>query len=726
MMCHPFRRNSLTPAHILLYKPVSIFFLCTIVLNSLPVQGMHSSHLEQEITALRKKISQLPGLQPTRMPDGVRPCWITYQLKGGTKSLWIQFDFGKPVTPDSIALVPDYTTSGTPDGFPRHFKITLSNTNGDAKGPALCDYKNSTFEFDPKTIPHFFNSEKKSGRYLTITLYPPTLEPAGKPVFRFSEILIFNKKTNLALNASITSSLKKIQGDHYGLDNLNDGWTPLSIPEDPTTTSNCEGYHSDHNGGTTDPQLPYWVQIDLEKIIHVDQINFIPVIPKNFIGPDGYHFPRRFILEGSSSPDFTKKTTLLDSLESNFPNLGNHIFSLGCKTTPLRYLRLTVTKLERGLWNACFYSIAEIQVISRGINVAKNRPVKAYRSLDDLYLKNIREDLANRSKSAKTNLSDEEINREAEKIWHQKFKLGTLHWAKPGLVDGYSSHHELLPLPDWLVMIKKRASLQARVAYLETLKQNLIEQEQNRAKQLIYYSIAACVLIIALAIFWHNRRRKQIELQLRLQLAQDLHDDLGSDLCNISLVSQLLEKQSSGNDIALTNRIKTIRQSASRSLDSIRNIILLTQDVQFPMKELSVRLNHIAQNLLKPVDINCHFRFSSACKKNLSLTRKPTREIILAFKEILTNICKHSKADYVQISLYSSETKLTITVSDNGIGIPDISPDDHQLGISSIRKRMESLQGKLFIQSSPGTGSKLTMHIPLKQCSSRNNTRAKH
>lgn len=695
-------------------------------INSVPVQAMSSSHVEQEITSLRKRINQLPKFQITRMPDGIRPCWITCQLKDGMKSLWIQFDFGKPVTPDSIALVPDYTSSGAPDGFPRHFTITLSNKKTDTKGTTLCDYKDSTFKFDPKTIPLFFNPEKQSGRYLTITLHPPTLKPAGKPVFRFSEILVFHKRTNLALNALITSSLKKIQGDHHSQDKLNDGWTPLPLPEDPTTTSPCEGYHSCHNQGTTAPQSPYWVQIDLEKNTPVDQINFIPVIPKNFIGPDGYHFPKRFIVEGSPTNDFVQKTTLLDCRENDFPNPGSHMFSLGGRGISIRYIRISVTKLEKGLWNACFYSIAEIQVISQGINVAKNCSVKAYRSLDDLYLQNIKKDLAHHSQTTNTNLSTEEINHKAEKIWHQKFKSGTLHWARPGLVDDHSSLHQLIALPDWLAMITKRASLQAQILHLESFKHNLIKQEQNRATQFIYYSIAACTLAIGTAILWHNRRRKQIEHQLRIQLAQDLHDDLGGDLCNISLVSQLLEKHNLQDDIVLIDRIKTIRQSASRSLESIRNIILLTQDAQFPMKELSVRLNHIAQNLLSPIDINYSFRFSSSHNKNIPLSRRPTRQIILAFKETLTNISKHSKANYAEISLHSSEKELTITVVDNGVGMPGTLPGSQQLGIASIKKRINNLQGRLSIQSHPETGSKLTMHIPIKQCSSRKKTPAKH
>lgn len=100
---------------------------------------------------------------------------------------------------------------------------------------------------------------------------------------------------------------------------------------------------------------------------------------------------------------------------------------------------------------------------------------------------------------------------------------------------------------------------------------------------------------------------------------------------------------------------------------------------------------------------------------------EPTTEIAIfrIFQESLSNIRKHSQGSFVKIIMEYSCARFNLSIMDNGIGFnpEDIDYNGGNLmggfGLMSIRERLELLGGKLQINSSPGKGTKLNMHIPL-------------
>ena len=84
----------------------------------------------------------------------------------------------------------------------------------------------------------------------------------------------------------------------------------------------------------------------------------------------------------------------------------------------------------------------------------------------------------------------------------------------------------------------------------------------------------------------------------------------------------------------------------------------------------------------------------------------------------MNNIAKHAKASLVEISLTQEDSKLFMIISDNGIGfMPDKQQskrDEHKKwGLLNLKERAESIGGKLQIASQPGSGTKITVEIPL-------------
>ena len=106
----------------------------------------------------------------------------------------------------------------------------------------------------------------------------------------------------------------------------------------------------------------------------------------------------------------------------------------------------------------------------------------------------------------------------------------------------------------------------------------------------------------------------------------------------------------------------------------------------------------------------------------LSVRSEIRHNLFLAFKEILHNAVKHSGADEVKVTLAFTPAGLTLAVVDNGSGFdskgstPSLPVGDRLVsgyGMAGIRGRLEQVNGRVEIQSTPGAGTRVELHIPL-------------
>jgi signal transduction histidine kinase len=88
------------------------------------------------------------------------------------------------------------------------------------------------------------------------------------------------------------------------------------------------------------------------------------------------------------------------------------------------------------------------------------------------------------------------------------------------------------------------------------------------------------------------------------------------------------------------------------------------------------------------------------------------RHLLLAFKEALHNIRKHSAAHRVEVSIFSSGDQLCLKIVDDGVGFdPKAAVEGH--GLANLRHRATALGGELVIASAPGRGTTLTLSLSL-------------
>jgi mono/diheme cytochrome c family protein len=147
------------------------------------------------------------------------------------------------------------------------------------------------------------------------------------------------------------------------------------ITEKPAN-SPTNGYHS---GIEPKPDVTKWVQIDLHQSTEFDAIQLIPARPTDFLDTPGFGFPSHYRLEFSDEPTFLKPTLIANRSEANPGDRSVTIPTV--PKTKARYVRVTATKL----WNRTndyVFALGELQVLSHGLNIARNADVTSLDSIE--------------------------------------------------------------------------------------------------------------------------------------------------------------------------------------------------------------------------------------------------------------------------------------------------------------------------------------------------------
>jgi ligand-binding sensor domain-containing protein/two-component sensor histidine kinase len=230
-----------------------------------------------------------------------------------------------------------------------------------------------------------------------------------------------------------------------------------------------------------------------------------------------------------------------------------------------------------------------------------------------------------------------------------------------------------------------------------------------------WWFIALC--IFAVAAFFYALYRYRINQLLRLQtvrnsIATDLHDDIGSSLTNISILSELSSKNIYEPDKAQSflHRISEEVQTSSQAMD---DIIWSVNSRNDSLQETMARMRRYAAELFDNSDIDCHLQLDeNAGDKKLSMEQR--RDVYLIYKEALTNIHKHADAKNVWINANQNQNHLTMQIKDDGEGF-STSSVTHRNGLKNLRSRVEKWNGKIQIASETGKGTRIDIKIPLKE-----------
>jgi PAS domain S-box-containing protein len=211
-----------------------------------------------------------------------------------------------------------------------------------------------------------------------------------------------------------------------------------------------------------------------------------------------------------------------------------------------------------------------------------------------------------------------------------------------------------------------------------------------------------------------SQRLVEVQEEERRAIARELHDRVGQSLLALKINLSIISGQLSGQGM------EPVNERLVDSINLMSEINKLVRDVMTDLRPavlddygLEAALDSHIQEFRSRYDINIRFEKSDPPLPRLS----PSLEITLLriAQEALFNVVKHAHADQSTLSLRQENAHITLSVEDNGIGIPSTQdanrPDGN--GLKIMRERAEAFGGTLRVTSIPGQGTKIEAVIPL-------------
>lgn len=194
---------------------------------------------------------------------------------------------------------------------------------------------------------------------------------------------------------------------------------------------------------------------------------------------------------------------------------------------------------------------------------------------------------------------------------------------------------------------------------------------------------------------------KEIEKQqIRNRISADLHDEIGSNLSSIVLLSSLIN-QKPEVDKEIKKYVTEIHGAAKISAESIRDIVWFINPASDQISNLVSKMVQLSNTMLGNIEhdiIKSNFNISDKLQPNVK------RNIFLIYKETLANIIKHSQASFVKINIFEENNTFKFSVADNGVGF-NIKSENGGNGLKNLKYRANQINANLEITTKINQGT---------------------
>ncbi len=615
--------------------------------------------LRREVRTIDQQLAKLPDV--AGINSGER---LGYQTAGITpgENPWIEIELPAATQLEQVVLVPllakGIEGQNPGFGFPLRF-ILEGFTESGGETIILRDETSRVFP-NPGCYP--VSAAVPAGTALRrIRLTATELwRSDGPPVFGLSEIMLLRGNRNLTHGAIVRTSSSREIPPSWSRNNVLDMASPLGLPIMPGE-SPVMGWHGEVRKSANDNQH---VTVDLGKPREIDEIRLAPAWTARMHWDSYYGFPARFLLEGSVSGADESWFTVYDRSKSTLKSPGRNLQIFREIPNPVRFIRMTATRLRSRTGDFTF-ALGELQAYQNDINIALGAKVFAEESLVD----------------------DE--------------------WQPEGLTDGNAAGGRFLELPEWIRLLEQRRTLELRHEGLQNQLRATLERIEH---EVIGGSVGGALAIVMVAgvLSWRGYRHRVLERErFRERLARDLHDELGSNLGSIALVSSLATQ---GDTAQMRADLAEIELVARESAESMRDMVsLLGNRRGVPGGDWLEVLKALAERLLRGLKSDCGLPSSPLVWEPNLETR---RELYLFCKEVLHNAVRHGKPSHVRFVLHPTLSGgLRVEIEDDGKGFdPNDVPEGH--GLSNLRERAKTMRADMQLDSSPGRGTTVTLDIP--------------
>jgi signal transduction histidine kinase len=237
------------------------------------------------------------------------------------------------------------------------------------------------------------------------------------------------------------------------------------------------------------------------------------------------------------------------------------------------------------------------------------------------------------------------------------------------------------------------------------------------------------VFVLILAVVWITQLRRLVEQRTtqlakeirereleaeRSRIARDLHDDLGSSLTEIGVLASTGQNEQGNGQGNSATLFQNIANKSRRLLAALDVIVWAVDPEDNSLQSLADYLSAYTDEYLSSTNIACRFKVPISFPP-ITLDGRVRHELLMTIKETLNNVVRHAEATEVEFRMAVHVDRLDITIIDNGKGIQTSAERDGH-GLKNLPTRMNQLGGSYTVESQNGSGTIVTVTLPLPEC----------
>ena len=253
---------------------------------------------------------------------------------------------------------------------------------------------------------------------------------------------------------------------------------------------------------------------------------------------------------------------------------------------------------------------------------------------------------------------------------------------------------------------------------LQIAEQDKIIQDRklrnSRNVQYLTFGVAGLSLFLGFILFNRYQLKRTIKeqkklLTIRENIAKDLHDEIGSTLTSIKILSEVSDKRIKNEKPEISEFLSQITEQSAQAQQSISDIVWSVKPENDSLENMIIRMREFMSQTLENKDIQTEINVDENLLQT-SLKMDERRDFLLIFKEAINNIAKHSSATKVKINLEKRKDGLLLNISDNGVGFdPEIIHS--RSGLKNMKSRAETMHADFQLDTNQGKGTELKLYL---------------
>gem|GEM_PF-2608499 len=202
--------------------------------------------------------------------------------------------------------------------------------------------------------------------------------------------------------------------------------------------------------------------------------------------------------------------------------------------------------------------------------------------------------------------------------------------------------------------------------------------------------------------------KQQAIENVRSRISKDIHDEIGSGLTKISLMSQRIKMSFENKKNIDPALLQKITESSKEIIGNLGEIIWTVNPKHDNLVSLLSYVRDYAAHFFEDTTIAYSINFPEEISE-INIHPELKRNLFLVIKESLNNIMKHAAATEVRIKFCLDNDKYYFEITDNGKGFSNINGREFGNGLLNMKSRMESVKGSFDIASVKGRGTTVAL-----------------